>query len=245
MTSIRTVLTIGCSGLLLALLTAPANAAGLVPHSAEYRVDLGLISGELNTSLEPSGADMRATHSIKPRGAVRLFTRGKILEQSTFTAGDDGVVPRQYYSDDSLSSDKVRAAVRFDADSQRLIGSIVEEGTEAPVDVALDGPVFDRVSIQYQLMSDLLQDRQTTQYVLYDIDEFKTLEIRYLGAQEITVKAGTFTAVGVQHQAENSSRVTTLWCARELGYLPVLIEQHRKGELKVRATLSKYRPTQP
>ena len=52
--------------------------------------------------------------------------------------------------------------------------------------------------------------------------------------------AGEFNAVGIQHQAENSSRVTTLWCVKELGYLPVVIEQHRKGKLRMRAELSKY-----
>ena len=244
MTFKPTILLAGISALMIAL-PAPAKAAAeLAAHSAAYHVDIGLINGELNTVLEATEDGMRATHSIKPRGAIRLFTRGKIREQSSFSVSADGVTPRHYASDDTLSSDKVSADVRFDMAAQRLTGSIVEEGTTAPVDVALDGPVFDRVSIQYQLMSDLLHGRKTAQYVLYDIDEFKTLEIRHLDAREISVKAGTFTAVGVQHQAANSSRVTTLWCAEELGYLPVLIEQHRKGELKVRASLTGYQPAQ-
>jgi hypothetical protein len=33
-----------------------------------------------------------------------------------------------------------------------------------------------------------------------------------------------------------------LWCVEELGFLPVLIEQHRKGKLRVRASLRKYEP---
>ena len=53
---------------------------------------------------------------------------------------------------------------------------------------------------------------------------------------------GRFDAVGIQHQAEGSKRITTLWCAEELGYLPVLIEQSRKGEVKVRAVLRDYQP---
>ncbi|MDZ7643602.1 MAG: hypothetical protein U5K76_04815 [Woeseiaceae bacterium] len=53
---------------------------------------------------------------------------------------------------------------------------------------------------------------------------------------------GTFEAVGIQHKAEESSRVSTLWCVRELGYLPVVIEQHRDGKLRVRAELTDYRP---
>ena len=39
------------------------------------------------------------------------------------------------------------------------------------------------------------------------------------------------------------------WCGNpvmlfeELGYLPVIIEQHRKGKLQVRAVLTRYEPT--
>lgn len=227
---------------MLAVVGLPTTsiAGELAPHRAEYRIDLGLISGELKTELLATDTGLTATHSVKPRGAIRLFTRGKIREQSTFAAGPDGVVPMRYSSDDSLSSDKIKAEVGFDRAQNRLTGRIIEDGTEAPVDVALEGDVFDRVSIQYQLMSDLLNAREVDQYVLYDIDEFKTLNISRIGTREVDVRAGTYQAVGIQHQAENSSRVTTLWCVEELGYLPVLIQQHRKGELKVSAELTKY-----
>jgi hypothetical protein len=76
--------------------------------------------------------------------------------------------------------------------------------------------------------------------VLFDIDEFKTLVVRNIGQRKVSTPAGDYTAVGIQHQAENSSRVTTLWCVEELGYLPVVIEQHRKGKLRMRAELSDY-----
>jgi len=39
-----------------------------------------------------------------------------------------------------------------------------------------------------------------------------------------------------------SKRITTMWCVEALDYLPVIIEQHRKGKLKMRAVLSSYSP---
>ena len=54
---------------------------------------------------------------------------------------------------------------------------------------------------------------------------------------------GIHELVGIEHQKEGSSRTTTLWCAPELDYLPVIIEQHRLGKLKFRATLTSYTPT--
>ena len=89
-------------------------------------------------------------------------------------------------------------------------------------------------------MHDLQNGGPHERYVLFDIDEFKTLVVTKVGERRVSTPAGDFTAVGIQHRAENSSRVTTLWCVKDLGYLPVVIEQHRKGKLRMRAELKHY-----
>ena len=109
-------------------------------------------------------------------------------------------------------------------------------------DNILEGLAHDRVSIQYEMMRDLMNGGVSDSYVLYDIDRLKTLNVSLISARDVKVPAGTFTVIGVRHQAEGSSRITTLWCAEELDYLPVIIEQHRKGKLRLRATLSRYTP---
>ena len=70
----------------------------------------------------------------------------------------------------------------------------------------------------------------------------RVAEVRDVGTKRVETKAGQYDVVGIQHQKQGSKRVTTLWCARELGYLPVIIEQHRKGKLNFRATLTEYLP---
>ena len=91
-------------------------------------------------------------------------------------------------------------------------------------------------------MLDLLNGSPDTDYVLFDIDELKQVTVRNIGTKRVKVPAGSYDAVGIQHQAANSKRVTTLWCVEELNFLPVIIEQHRKGKLRVRAVLTAYRP---
>ena len=107
---------------------------------------------------------------------------------------------------------------------------------------ALDGDVHDRVSLQYGLMYDLLNGGERAEYFLQDAEELKPLSISNIGTKAVKVPFGRFNAVGIQHQRQGSSRVTTLWCVEELGYLPVIIEQHRKGKLRLRAVLTKYNP---
>ena len=112
-----------------------------------------------------------------------------------------------------------------------------------PLVTDLEALTHDRVSIQYALMNDLLNGRLDEHYRLFETDELRLLNVRSVGTRQIRVPAGRFEAIGIQHQAEGSSRATTLWCVEELGYLPVVIEQHRKGKLRVKATLKSYTTT--
>ncbi len=216
---------------------APAGAdTALTPYSAEYTVKISILSGKLTTELRPLADGYEASHVIEPQGLASMMKDGKISEQSRFTEQADGVRASWYRSEDSLSSDETSAEVRFDWAASELSGTVNEE----QVAIMFDDVVHDRVAIQYQLMHDLLNGEPNERYVLFDIDEFKTLIVRTVGIRRISTPAGKFTAVGIQHQAENSSRVTTLWCVEELGFLPVVIEQHRKGKLRMRAELERY-----
>ena len=91
-------------------------------------------------------------------------------------------------------------------------------------------------------MTDLANGEDTTEYVLFEHDRVRTVEISRVGTRRIKTGAGTFNTIGIRHQAQNSSRATTLWIAMDLGYLPVMIERHRKGKLQMRAELQKYEP---
>jgi len=223
---------------LIAAITAVPAAAeqALTPYSAEYTVEISVLSGRLTTELRPLADGFEAIHVIEPKGLASLLKSGEINEHSRFTPYADGVRGTWYRSEDSLSSDETRAEVTFDWAANEISGTVNEQD----VRIVLDGIVHDRVAIQYQLMHDLLNGGPDERYVLFDIDEFKTLVVRNVGERKVRTPAGDYTAIGIQHQAENSSRVTTLWCVEELGYLPVVIEQHRKGKLRMRAELNSY-----
>ena len=215
----------------------PAAATStLTPHTAEYKVKISVVSGRLRTELRATDEGYVARHVISPTGLSKLVASGAIDESSEFAVGQDGLIPVAYRSSDSLSRDKVQADIRFDWGNNEASGTVNDEQVLS----ALEGLSHDRISIQYELMHDLLNGGPGEQYRMYEVDKLKTINVRSIGSRQVRVPAGTFEAVGIQHQAENSSRVTTLWCVEELGYLPVIIEQHRKGKLRVRATLRRY-----
>lgn len=222
-----------------ALLTTTAFAeTALTPHTAEYKVKISVLSGQLNTELKSTATGYVATHIIKPIGMSRVLTRGSISETSEFSSTADGVRPKVYSSKNTISRDEEDAYIRFDWDTGEARGTV--DGEE--VVSVMDDLAHDRVSIQYELMFDMLHDGPSEHYTMFEIDELRPINVRNVGTRKVKVPAGKFEVVGIQHQALGSKRITTFWCAPELEYLPVIIEQHRKDKLKLRATLSHYTP---
>jgi len=223
----------------LYLLTVSAFAGALLtPHTAEYKIEISIVNGKLTTQFETTETGYMAESVIKATGLSRLIASGSIREQSWFSESDGKIQPRQYRSTDGLSSDHDSIAMDFNWDLRKVTGFIDGEEFQA----TLEGDVHDRVSLQYGLMYDLLNGGENAEYFLQDAEELKTLSISNIGSKAVKVPFGRFTAVGIQHQRVGSSRVTTMWCVEELGYLPVIIEQHRKGKLRLRAVLTKYDP---
>ncbi|MEQ8205465.1 MAG: DUF3108 domain-containing protein [Woeseia sp.] len=209
----------------------------LIPHVAEYKVKISVLGGTMRTQVFDVGDGYMARSVITPTGFASMFMDGSIVEQSEFV--DDGNVlrPRHYESIDTLSKDKSTMTFDFDWPQQTVSGVIDDQDFVFPI----DGLLHDRVSIQYQLMQNLRNGKDAGQYALLDGDELKRLTVTNIGTRRIKVPFGRFEAIGIQHQADDSSRVSTLWCVRELGYLPIVIEQHKDGKLRVQAVLTDYR----
>lgn len=210
----------------------------LTPHAAEYKVKISVLGGKLRTRIEAIEGGYRAESSIKATGMSRIIAKGSIRESSVMRNTSDGLLPDRFVSVDTLSKGGESVDLNFDWD-ERIVSGLINGSAFT---TGLDGNVHDRVSLQYGLMDDLIREVQRDEYSLQDAEKLKTLSITNIGIKSVKVPYGRFDAVGIQHQAANSSRVTTLWCVEKLGYLPVIIEQHRKGKRQMRAVLTRYAP---
>jgi hypothetical protein len=229
--------------LLAALTLLPALAGAensLTPHVAEYKIKVSVLSGRLRTELKASETGYSAKSVLKAAGIASWFVRGDVTESAEFSIIGSGVRPLTFRSVDKVSKNDKFMEFKFDWEQDRVSGTINEETFE----LELQGRTHDRVSLQYELMLELLNNRRSDEYSLLDSEDFKVLHVSYAGEEDVKVPFGEFRAIKIQHRKENSDRVTTLWCAEELDYLPVKIEQHRDGKLAVRAVLNKYNPTE-
>lgn len=223
--------------------TAAPGPITLKPHRVEYNVEISVLNGRLTTVVTAVGAGFMANSVIEPVGFSKIVAHGAIQESSFFLVDAQGVRPEQYRSVDTLSRENQTVNFDFKWADHRVAGMINDD----PIAFELDGRVHDRVSIQYELMLDLLTGDAKDAYVMLDGDELKHLEVKSIGSRTVKVPYGTFEAVGIQHGEKDSSRVTVLWCAKELDYLPVVIEQRRDGKVHVRAVMTEYEalPTMP
>ena len=223
----------------LASLSVPAWAEStLTPHTARYQISIGILGGELVTRLRRSGDGFEASHVLYATGLTAVFLDGKVRERSQFVVTPEGIRPLTFRSRDSLTSEGEKAMITFDWEAGEARGTV--DGK--PMVTAIEGLAHDRVSIHYQLMKDLGNGAPAEAYTMFEIDKIRPLKVTLAGRKTVDTPAGRFNVVGVRHQAEGSKRATTLWCAEELGYLPVVIEQYRKGELRARAVLVEHRP---
>ena len=227
------------AGIVALLLYSQVLASpGLTPHTAEYKVKISGVSGRLNTELRQTETGYAANHVVQPTGLIKIFVRGKMDVTSEFEIMATGVKPVRFHSIDTIRDDP-EVDLEFNWTSNEAFGTVGED----EVRLQLDGIAHDSVSIQYELMHDLLTGSRDDQYTLFDVNKMRIANVSNVGEKAVKTKAGRFTAVGIQHQKEGSSRTTTLWCVKELDYLPVVIEQHRKGKLNFRASLVSYSPT--
>ncbi|MDH3861465.1 MAG: DUF3108 domain-containing protein, partial [Gammaproteobacteria bacterium] len=139
-----------------------ADGAELTPHRAEYKVKISIVSGQLNTELLATETGYVATHVIKPKGIAKL-RGGQMHVRSEFATAADGVRPVSFHEVDTIRGDP-ETRIRFDWTKNQASGTV---GTEQVI-LQLDGIAHDNVSIQYELMHDLLNGGPDKTYVLFD-----------------------------------------------------------------------------
>lgn len=221
--------------LALCLLTPFALAAdrGPVEFEAAYKVRASIASGDLSMALTTAndGAYLFRTLT-RPRGLVRVFARGEIEESSRLIWQDNSVVPLDYTLTDTISKNH-DAEVNFDWAKGSVVG--VERGEQ--VSGELVPGMLNRAALYVALMQDLKQDRLPEEYVLFDRGRVKTYQVENLGVEAVEVPFGSFQAVKLVRDSDDSRRSMYLWCAPELDFLPVRIDLYKEDKRVSRAEL--------
>ncbi|KAB7623205.1 DUF3108 domain-containing protein [Alkalilimnicola sp. S0819] len=219
--------------LLICALTSPAGADAPPAFHAVYEVSRGGFTlGRAEVNFQRLGARRYHYHSLtQPTGLAALFFRAEVEESSHGLLTEQGPKPLRYEYI-RRGRDARHAVLRFDWEQ----GEVVNDIGERPWRMPIPPDALDRLVSPLQLMHDLRQGERELVYPIADGGKLKTYRLRIDGEEMRETAVGTFRTLRVV-RVEDSDKRTTLWCAPELGYLAVHMEQQEEGESTVRLSL--------
>jgi hypothetical protein len=216
----------------LALLgiAAVADAQELLPFTARYGFEWrGMSAAEATLRLERDLGDRwKYTSSTAPRGLGRLFRSRPVVTESLLQQTPAGMRPLSYRADDGSDSTEKDLALDFDWEHGRVSGL----AGERRIDVVVPAGTQDDLSVQIALMYELLAGREPQGFRVFD--EKGVREYRYVheGSATLDTPLGKVATEVYRSQRDRSPRATRFWCAPDFGYLPMRVEQRRKGEVE-------------
>jgi hypothetical protein len=210
------------------LLTGAARAAAdpaLAPVTAVYDVLHGTHRiGVATFVLRAGEGDAYVFESRTEAKGIARLVAGTITETSEFTLEDSGPRPLRFsaresrgHSSQSVSFDWAAGVAHSERDGERA-------------DIRLQPRVLDHSLIEIALMSDLRGGRQLAPYHIVEKNGLRTYAYESAGDETVQVPAGSYETVVVRQRREGSSRELYFWCAPQLGYLPVKLEQRKEGD---------------
>jgi hypothetical protein len=225
---VRSVLVL--AGLLLAapaLLASDEAAAVPAEFSAKFAIEWkGITCGYSTFELIRTGANAFTYRSRQTaRGIFRLAFPDAIDQTSNFSIVAGVVRPTSYHaSQEDHAADKTVDLV-FDWQTHRITGV----SQTKPVDLPLQDGTQDGMSVQIELMRELSAGHSPQGFWLVDNDEVKQYKYVREGTETLDSGIGKLETLRYRSEHEGSPRVTRLWLAQSLGYLPVRAQRSRNG----------------
>ena len=118
-------------------------------------------------------------------------------------------------------------------DFDRNAGTIASWYEGEATELQLDDDVYDRMSADIVVMRDLADGIDLGPMRIAEKNQIRDYEYTYQRAEEIEVPAGRFETVVYLRQRVGSSRSTLIWFATGHQFLPVRLEQLKRGKSQI------------
>lgn len=216
----------------LSLWHGPNALAEPTTFTAKYDVSKGIMAvGSTIRTLRHKGHGHYVFESVtKPGGIARLFTSGQVVERSQWQWRNNKMIPHEYVYVNS-GDQKRNVKLIFDWDENEVTNIINGD----PWTMELESDTLDKLIYQLAIMYDLEEGHKNLVYRVADGGTMKTYDMQIQGEERLVMELGVFNTVKVVRNTKN--REITMWCARELRFLPVKIQQRRPDDGAVTAEL--------
>lgn len=221
--------------LIFMALTMPipfANAAESVPtpfkatYSVTYRgIKAGLLHFELRAIGD--GRYIYETHAT-PGLVASLIVSKNAIERSIMRIDAEGVRPSFWSLDDGKSGREHDGELEFTWEKNRVRGIVEGKQVDLPTEQGLQ----DRLSFQIAAMTALLRGSEPGMIAMLAGNKIKVYGYSRKAPEHIGTQAGDYEAVLYESTRSGSKRLTRIWHAPTLGYIPIRAEQLNKGKVE-------------
>jgi hypothetical protein len=210
---------------------SPAPADSPSAFVASYSIRFGAFKGEVDMelSLQDSAGEYLFRIESRARGLARLVQPGTATEESRFLIEDGAITPLEYHLDGGRKSAHDNSDVVFDWQELVAYSTYEDEATT----LQLTPDVRDRLSTDIFLMMQLAAGSPPAEFKIAEKNAVRNYEFNRLGEETIATPAGEFQTVKYLRHRVGSSRSTRIWYAIDKNYLPVRIEQLKRGEISI------------
>ena len=158
--------------------------------------------------------------STRTVGLLALFRKDTIVEKSSWHLQQQDIQPLFYSYEHTGGRENRNVVINFDWSRRLIINSINGSSWQMPIQAY----IMDKLLYQLAIMYDLGNGKEKFSYAIADGGKIKTYRFELVGEEPVETPLGTFNALKLVRYKPNSKRETTTWCARELGYLPIKVE---------------------
>jgi hypothetical protein len=202
-----------------------SNTATPLAFSARYAVvRAGFTLGWSRMSLTPQN-DGRYLYEtlLWPNRLLALFHDEQVRESSLWVVNNGRIRPLKYHYRRIGGKNEREATLIFDWERRRVINRV--QGN--PWRLSVPDNTLDRLSAQFALMQDLAKGESRVTYFVADGGRLRRFEFGIVGEDRLETDIGTYHVVKVK-RLNAGKRSTVLWCAPDLNYLPMRIDQVEK-----------------
>ncbi len=212
------------SGLVLLGSSAMISGAEQVPlplFNAEYSlirngITLGVSTRTLSAA--PNNTYIYAS-TTQATGLIAWFVKDHIDEHSIWRFDGSHLLPLEYVYDRHGGRKTRQAKLIFNWQHQTVTNTIDGESWH----MEIPANAQDKLVYQLSIMYDLLNGKKDLDYKIADGGTLKDYAFAIQGEEMLNTDLGRMKTIRIQRIGDK--RDTTVWCAPQLSYLPVRLEQ--------------------
>jgi hypothetical protein len=230
---------LGAGWLLACCLELPAlQAAPLPSFTATFQImrdSLRLGTNEVALTVEENG-DYRYESHTWPSGWISWLLKEDLRELSRGIMNHEGIHPLFYRYMRSGRRTTRTAELTFDWKTSTVVNNVDDSRWE----MTIPAGTLDKLATQLGIMLELQNGASEKTFAVADGGKLKQYAFQAIGTETVELPAGSFETVKLHRVGDSTQKLTYIWCAPELHYLPVRILQRNEDQSEYRRELEDF-----